>query len=85
MAANTTGMYSGRQPAITALAATRSIVALPPIGGMAATTSSAGRPTDSTHRRTLSSVGGTRGRPSLQPVRYINSMRSTVSVVVMVW
>ena len=66
-AASTTGRYSGRQPAITALTATFSTVHSTRSGGTTATTSSGARVVPSSMRRTRASVGGTTGRPSVQP------------------
>ncbi len=66
-AASTTGMASGRQPAITALTATFSTVASAQRGGTWPITSAAGRPAPAIMARTLSSVGGTMGSPSVQP------------------
>ena len=62
-----TGRYSGRQPAITALIAMRSTVASPWRGGSTATTSRGSRSVKRRNSRTSSSVGGTIGRPSVQP------------------
>ena len=76
----TTGMCSGRQPAITALTAMRSTVARPPKGGSSAISSLPSRPVWATKRRTSSSEGGTTGNPSVQPVSNINSMASLISV-----
>src|SRR6516165_7643542 len=57
-AASTTGRYSGRHPAITALIATFSTVAGTRFGGTTATTSSGGRPVASSAASTRASVGG---------------------------
>ena len=64
---STTGMYSGLQPAITALIATFSTVQGARFGGMLPTISSGLRSVPPSMRRMRSSVGGTTGRPSLQP------------------
>ena len=66
-AASTTGRYSGRHPAITALTATFSTVHSTRSGGTTATTSSGARVVPASIRSTRSSVGGTTGRPSVQP------------------
>ncbi len=66
-AAMTTGMYSGRHPAITAFTAIFSTVAWPSPGAMRATTCSAGRPLASTAASTHALVGGTTGNPSVTP------------------
>ena len=65
--ATTTGRYSGRQPAITALIAIFSTVARPKLGGTSATSASAARPLAATAAATRSRVGGTTGRPSVTP------------------
>ena len=64
---STTGMYSGLQPAITALIATFSTVQGARLGGIRPTISSGLRSVPPSMRRMRSSVGGTTGRPSLQP------------------
>ena len=66
-AASTQGRYSGRQPAMTALMATFSTVRSMRSGGTTATTSSGARVVPDSIRRTRASVGGTTGRPSVQP------------------
>ena len=66
-AASTTGRYSGRQPAITALIATFSTVHSARSGGSTHTTSPGARDVPSSIRSTRSSVGGVTGRPSVQP------------------
>src|SRR2546429_2314499 len=66
-AAITTGRYSGRQPAITALTATFSTVARPWLGGTSPTSSSGPRPDAAIARATRARVGGTTGRPSVTP------------------
>jgi len=67
MAASTTGKYSGRQPAITALAAIFSIVASPWRGGRMPTISRGSRAVCFRKSCTRVSVGGTIGSPSVQP------------------
>ncbi len=64
---STIGMYSGLQPAITALIATFSTVHGAMLGGMLPTISSGLRSVPANMRRMRSSVGGTTGRPSVQP------------------
>ena len=66
-AVSTTGMYSGRHPAITALIATFSTVQGAMSGGMRPTTSAGSRRVPPSIRRMRSGVGGTTGRPSVQP------------------
>ena len=66
-AVSTHGRYSGRQPAITAAIATFSTVTSTRSGGTVATTSSGARVVPVSMRSTRSSVGGTTGRPSVQP------------------
>ena len=66
-AATTTGRWSGRQPAMTALMATFSTVAGARSGGMTATVSWGSRAMPSSIRSTRSGVGGTTGRPSVRP------------------
>ena len=68
-AASTTGRYSGRQPAITALAATFSTVASPFSGSTSPSTSVGARSVKASACFTRATVGGTTGRPSLQPRR----------------
>ena len=67
-AAINTGIYSGRQPAITALIAIFSTVASPQLGGTAAITSDGDRFVPVNILSTASSVGGMIGRPSVQPL-----------------
>ena len=67
VAARTTGMYSGRQPAITEFAATLPTVISRRRSGSSPTTSPEGRPDRSMNSPTRSSVGGTTGSPSVQP------------------
>ena len=76
-AAMTTGMYSGRHPAMTALMATFSAVITRPRTGSTPMTSEGWRPTMSRNRRTFSSVGGTTGSPSVQPREYMYSKASS--------
>ena len=66
-AASTTGMYSGLHPAMTALIATFSTVHSARFGGMRPTISEGLRVVPCSMRNTRTSVGGTTGRPSLQP------------------
>jgi len=66
-AARTTGMCSGRQPASTALTAIFSTVATPSLGGTMPTTWEGSLPEARIMASTFSRVGGTTGRPSLQP------------------
>ena len=66
-AASTTGRYSARQPASTALTATFSTVQGTWSGGTTATTSSGARRVPSSMRRTRASVGATTGSPSVHP------------------
>ncbi len=66
-AASSTGMYSGLQPASTALIATFSTVTGTRSGGISPTTSSGWRLVPLSMRSTRTGVGGTTGRPSLQP------------------
>ena len=63
----TTGMYSGRQPAMTALAATLPTVISRRRSGSSPMTSVDGLPVRSMNSATRASVGGTTGRPSVQP------------------
>src|SRR5436309_6164603 len=62
-----TGMYSGRQPAMTALMAIFSTEARPKLGGTNAISSPASRPDPATMVATRSRVGGTTGSPSVTP------------------
>ena len=64
-----TGITSGRHPAITALAAILRTVPTPKPGANRPTTSSPSRPEAAIIASTLACVGGTSGRPSLQPLR----------------
>ena len=66
-AASSTGKYSGRQPAMTALMASFSIVASPWRGGRMATTSRGSRVVCRRNSATRPSVGGMIGRPSVHP------------------
>src|SRR5262245_29242081 len=75
--AMTTGMYSGRHPAITALTAIFSTVARPKLGGTRATSASAARPDAATAAETRPRVGGTTGKPSVTPRAYRISMGSS--------
>ena len=78
-AVRTHGRYSGRQPAITAAIATFSTVTSTRSGGTVATTSSGARDVPSSMAITRASVGGTTGRPSLQPRANIISRSSSAS------
>ena len=62
-AARTTGMYSGLQPAITALIATFSTVHGALFGGIAPTVSCGSRVVPPSMRSTRTGVGGTTGSP----------------------
>ena len=66
-AATTTGKYSGLHPAITALIAACSAVTVTSRVGTAPRTSSGSSPTVARKASTFSGVGGTTGRPSVQP------------------
>ncbi|MNC85225.1 hypothetical protein D3C83_08150 [compost metagenome] len=66
-AAATTGMYSGLQPAITALIATFSAVTATLREGIAAITASGSRATASSISATSAREAGTTGSPSVQP------------------
>ena len=66
-AASTTGRYSGKQPAITALIATFSTVAGARSGATIATTSSGARVVPASIASTRREEGATTGRPSVQP------------------
>src|SRR5215510_16479128 len=78
-AATTTGMYSGLQPAITALMATFSAVIETERWVMKPISSLASRPAAASMASTRSTVGGTTGSPSLHPCWKQNSTGSTVS------
>ncbi len=82
-AARITGMNSGRQPAMTALIATFSTVQSARSGGTTATTSFGCRLVPESILSTRSGVGGTTGRPSVQPRSKhasISSSRSPSSI-----
>ena len=88
-AASTTGKYSGRHPAITALAATFSTVATPPSGSISpseAWRSTGLCPSISSMRP---SVGGTMGSPSVQPrsrySRFTSSVGSAPRIISTRW
>ena len=66
-AAITMGMWSGKQPAITAAVATLPTVAAPFPGPILPNCKSASSPVAKTKASTLSGVGITTGRPSVQP------------------
>ena len=78
-AAITTGMYSGAQPAMTALMATFSTVIGCRSGGSRPRTSLGSRFVPLSMRCTRSRVGGTVGSPSDQPREYIASNSSSCS------
>ncbi|OGA38922.1 MAG: hypothetical protein A3G24_12300 [Betaproteobacteria bacterium RIFCSPLOWO2_12_FULL_62_13] len=63
----TTGRCSGPQPAITALIAIFSTVASPNFGAIPPITAEGSRSVACRARRTRSGVGGTIGKPSVQP------------------
>ena len=66
-AATTTGAYSGRQPAMTALIATLSAVTIVLRPAISPRISWPCRPAPASMAATVASVGGTTGRPSVQP------------------
>src|SRR5581483_8447860 len=66
-AASTSGKYSGRQPAMTALAAIFSTVAMPLSGGITPSTASRANPPAAIIAATAASVGASAGSPSDQP------------------
>src|SRR3954470_23644806 len=80
-AARTTGKYSGRQPARTAHAATRSSVASPMPGGTSPSDWRGSRPPSiaSTRER----VGGTTGSPSVHPRSNMSSISSAAPALSM--
>ena len=83
MAPSSTGKYSGRQPAITALTAAFSTVQGTRFGGINPIISSAFRVVPANIRATLKSVGGVTGRPSVQPrsnATSIGSLSSSTSI-----
>jgi hypothetical protein len=82
-AASTTGRYSGRQPAITALIATFSTVAGARSGGTIATTSLGSRVVPASIASTRRSVGATTGSPSVQPRANSASASSSCSASAM--
>src|SRR6266545_6088955 len=63
----TTGRYSGRQPAMTALMAIFSTVARPKFGGTSAISSPRSRPAAAIRTSARCRDGGTTGRPSVTP------------------
>ena len=73
-AATTTGMYSGLQPAMTALMATFSAVTATWRLVMKATCCSGSSPAASSIARTRAAVGGTTGSPSVHPFSKQSSM-----------
>src|SRR5215813_7481113 len=74
-----TGMYAGRQPAMTALTAIFSTVPRPKLGGTKAMRSLASRPEPATMAATRSRVGGITGRPSVTPRSKSASKGSTAA------
>ena len=80
VAASTTGMYSGLQPAITALAATFSAVISRRRSGSSPTISAPSLPPAARNSATLSVVGGNMGSPSVQPKSYRASTALNTSV-----
>src|SRR6266550_2257766 len=76
-AAMTTGRYSGRQPAITALIAIFSTVAGAHSGGIEPITSCGSRLVPSSILSTRSAVGGTMGNPSLSFSRQNQSLTAS--------
>src|SRR5215510_12470313 len=78
-AATTTAMYSGRQPAMTALIATFSAVTDTDRFVMKASSCFGSRRAAASIMVTRSSVGGTTGKPSVQPCWKQNSLASTSS------
>src|SRR5439155_16697073 len=76
IAATTTGIYSGRQPAITALIATFSAVTETARSAMWATSWAGSRPAARSMASTRSGVAGTTGRPSVHPLAKQTSMAS---------
>src|SRR5256885_10934 len=79
IAATTTGMYSGLQPAITALMATFSAVTETERWAMNPTSCLPSSRAASSIAPTRSSVGGMTGRPSVHPCAKQNSMASPTS------
>ncbi len=75
-AAMTSGKYSGKQPAITALAAIFSTVATPFNGGITPSAKSLSNPPAAIISSTAARVGGSTGSPSLQP-RLTSSLNKT--------
>ena len=67
IAARTTGAYSALHPAIIILTANTPRLKPPHLGGTLHSTKSGSPPRVSTNSKTLSCVGGTTGRPSVQP------------------
>src|SRR3989454_6731532 len=82
IAATTTGMYSGLQPAITALMATFSAVTETERWAMNPTSCLPSSRAASSIAPTRSSVGGMTGRPSVHPCAKQNSMASAMSATV---
>src|SRR5947209_7190833 len=79
IAATTTGMYSGLQPAITALMATFSAVTETERWAMNPTSCLPSSRAASSIAPTRSSVGGMTGRPSVHPCAKQNSIASPTS------
>jgi len=77
--ASTTGKYSGRQPAITAFAATFSTVTVPWSGSMRPRTSSGADFAPRSIASTSASVGGTTGSPSVHASASSASLASAKS------
>ena len=77
--ATVTGKYSGRQPAMTEAIATFSALMLRRRTGSTPMMSEGARRAAARNRATASSVGGTTGRPSVQPLRWNSSFASAAS------
>ena len=75
-AAMTSGKYSGKQPAMTALAAIFSMVAMPFNGGITPSATIFANPPAAIIASTAARVGGNTGSPSLQP-RLTSSLNKT--------
>src|SRR5262245_59489356 len=80
MAARTTGAYSGLQPAMTMLMARTSRVSAPQRGAALHSTKSGSPPRARTTALILSWVGGTTGRPSVQPRSKYRSAKSASAI-----
>ena len=81
-AATTTGKCIGRQPAITALTASFSALIARWRTGSTPMSWPGGMPTHSRHACTAAGVGGTTGRPSVQPRLWKNSCAAARSSTV---